>query len=128
MLFNLQTENLQKVIILHKTSKPESLVGSYGPVSLTSCLGKLLEKAEPDNQSNWAKYSKKFNNQQNGFKKYRSKKENLFKLFETIKFDFQKAHPATGIFLDVEKAFDQVWVKGFLFELTPMGLNRKVIR
>ena len=103
-------------------------MGSYGPVSLTSCLGKLLEKAEPDNQSNWAKYSKKFNNQQNGFKKYRSKKENLFKLFETIKFDFQKAHPATGIFLDVEKAFDQVWVKGFLFELTPMGLNRKVIR
>ena len=34
----------------------------------------------------------------------------------------------TGIFLDVEKAFDQVWYDGLLFKLTAMGLNRKLIR
>ena len=55
--------------MLNKTGKPEDLIGSYGPLSLTSDLGKLLEKAVPDNQSNWAKYNKKFNNQQNGLKK-----------------------------------------------------------
>ena len=34
-----------KVIMLHKAGKPEDLAGSYRPLSLTSCLGKFLEKA-----------------------------------------------------------------------------------
>ena len=33
-----------KVIMLHKAGKPEDLVGSYRPLCLTSCFGKLLEK------------------------------------------------------------------------------------
>ena len=50
--------------MLHKAGKPEDLVGSYRPLSLTSCLGKLLEKALTDNLSNWAESNKKFNKQQ----------------------------------------------------------------
>ena len=99
---------IAKIIMLHKAGKPEDLVGSYRPLSLTSCLGKLLEKAVADNISNWAESNKKFNKQQNGFRKNRSTNDNLFKLFETVKLGFGKGHPTTGIFLDVEKAFDQV--------------------
>lgn len=56
--------------MLHKTGKPEVLVGSYRPLSLTSCLGKLLEKGVDDNISNWAEANKSFNKQQeNGFRK-----------------------------------------------------------
>ena len=95
---------IAKVIMLHKAGKPEDLAGSYGPLSLTSCLSKLLEKAVADNLSNWAEANKKFNKQQNGFRKNRSTNDNLFKLFETIKLGFCKGHPTTGIFLDVEKA------------------------
>ena len=40
--------------MLHKAGKPEDLVGSYRPLSLTSCLDKLLEKAVADNLRNWA--------------------------------------------------------------------------
>ena len=114
--------------MLHKAGKAEDLVGSYRPLSLTSCLGKLLEKAVADNISNWAESNKKFNKHQNGFRKNRSTNENLFKLFETVKFGFCKGHPTTGIFLDVEKAFDQVWFGRLLYKLTVMGLNRKLIR
>ena len=109
--------------MLHKAGKPEDLAGSYRPLSLTSCLGKRLEKAVADNLSNWAEAK-----QQNGFRKNRSTNDNLFKLFETIKLGFCKGHPTTGIFLDVKKAFDQVWYDGLLFKLTAMGLNRKLIR
>ena len=48
--------------------------------------------------------------------------------FETIKLGFSKGHPTRGIFLDVEKVFDQVWYDGLLFKLTSMGLNKKLIR
>ena len=43
---------IAKIIMLHKAGKPEDLVGSYRPLSLTSCLGKRLEKAVADNISN----------------------------------------------------------------------------
>ena len=62
------------------------------------------------------------------FRKNRSTNDNLFKLFKTVKLGFGKGHPITGIFLDVEKAFGQVWFDGLLYKLTLMGLNRKLIR
>ena len=100
--------------MLHKAGKPEDLVGSYRPLSLTSCLGKLLEKTVANNLSNCAEANKKFNKQQNGFRKNRS--TNLFKLFGTVKLGFRKGHPTTGIFLDAEKTFDQVWFDELLYK------------
>ena len=92
--------------MVHKAGKPEDLVGSYRPLSLTSCLSKLHEKAVADNFSNWAA-AKKFNKQENGFGKNRSTNDNLF---------ICKGHPTTGIFLDVEKTFDEVSYDGLLFK------------
>ena len=43
---------IAKVIMLHKAGKREDLAGSYRPLSLTSCLAKLLEKAVADNLNN----------------------------------------------------------------------------
>ena len=45
---------IAKVIVLCNAGKPKDLVGSYRPLSLTSCLSKPLEKAVADNLSNWA--------------------------------------------------------------------------
>ena len=84
-----------------------------------------MEKAVADNLSNWEEANAKFS-KRNGFRKNRG--TNLFRHFETVKFGFCKGYPATGIILDVEKAFDQVWWDGLLFKLTPMVLNRKLIR
>ena len=50
---------IAKIIMLHKAGKPEDFVGSYRTLTLTSCLGKLLEKAVADNLSNWAEANKK---------------------------------------------------------------------
>ena len=52
---------IAKVIMLNKAGKLEDLAGNYRLLSLTSCLGKLLQKAKADNLSNWVKASKTFN-------------------------------------------------------------------
>ena len=114
--------------MLQRADKAKDLAGSYRPLSLTSCLDKLLEKAVADNLSNWAEANKKFNKQQSGSRKNRSTNDNLFKLFETIRLGFCKDHPTTGTFLDVEKAFDQVWYDDLLLKLTSMSQNSKLIR
>ena len=90
---------IAKVIMLHKAGKPEDLAGSYRRLSLTFCLGKLLEKAVTDNLSNWAEANKKFNKQQNGFRKNRSPNDNLFKPFETIKLVSVRATQLQEYFL-----------------------------
>ena len=86
------------------------------------------KKLVADDHSYWAEANKKINKQQNGFRKKRSTNDNLLKHFETVKLGFCKGHPTTGIFHDVEKFFGQVWYGGFLFMLTSLGLNRKLIR
>ena len=44
--------------MLHKAGKPEDSGGSYRPLSLNSCLVKLVEKAVEDNLSNWQRLTK----------------------------------------------------------------------
>ena len=82
--------------MLHKAGKPEDLERSCRPLSLTSCLGKLLEKTVT-NLINWAEANKKSNKQQNRFRKSRSTNANSFKLFETVKLGFCKGHPSSNI-------------------------------
>ena len=108
--------------MLHKASKPK--VGSYRPLSLTSCLVKLLEKTVTENLSNWAESNDKFNRQQNTFKKteaqiYSNCLNQLNMVFTVV---------ITGIFLHIEKDFDEVWFDGLLFKVTSMGINRKLTR
>ena len=95
-------------------------MGNYRPLSLTSYHSKLLEKAVADNLSNWAESNKKFNKEQNGFRKNRTTNDDLFKLFETIKFGFHKPHPTTGICLLCQESLrpSLVWYDGALFKLT----------
>ena len=52
--FRIHSANLKiaKVIMSYKNGKPEYLVGSYRPLSISSCLGKLLKKAVADNLCN----------------------------------------------------------------------------
>ena len=66
--------------MLDKAGKREELARSYRSLTLTSCLGKPQEKAIADNLSNWAEANKKFNKQQNGFRKNRSTKEEIIYL------------------------------------------------
>ena len=66
---------------------------------------KFSEKAVGDNLSNWEKDNKKFNKQQNGFRKNWYTNDNLFKLFETIKLWFCKEGGLQEYFLTPRKLF-----------------------
>ena len=60
-------------MMLHKAGKPKDLVGRYRRLSLTYCLGKLLEKAVADNLSNWAETKKNSINNKRVLEKTRTK-------------------------------------------------------
>ena len=95
--------------MLHKTGKPKNKALSYRPLSITSCIGKILEKLLTNRIKSWAENNNIFNLQQNGFRKNRYTNDNLFKLSQSMRQNFNKSMISTVVFLDVEKVFDRVW-------------------
>ena len=73
------------VTMLHKAGKPKNKTLSYRPLSLTSCVGKTLEKLLTNRIKKWAGNNNIFNLQQNGFRKNRSTNDNLFKITQSIR-------------------------------------------
>ena len=58
--------------MLHKPGKPNSEITSYRPLSLTSSLGKILEKIITNRVKDWCNENDMINKQQNGFRSKRS--------------------------------------------------------
>ena len=97
-----------QITILYKPGKPKSEITSYRPLSLTSCLGKVLEKIITNRVKDWCNENDMINKQQNGFRSKRNTNDNLFKLTQFLKQNINKGFVTSALFLEVEKAFDQV--------------------
>ena len=61
-----------QITMLHKPGKPKLEITSYRPLSLTSCLGKILEKIITNRVKDWCNENDIINKQQNGFRSKRS--------------------------------------------------------
>ena len=86
--------------------KPKSEIKSYRQSSLTSCLGKILEKTITNRVKDWCNKNNIINQQQNGFRSKISTNDNQLKLTQSLKQNTIKRFVTSAVFLDVEKAFD----------------------
>ena len=58
-----------------------------------------------------------FDENQVEFRRNRSTLDHLFKLSQSVSTALKKHKKAVGVFLDVEKAFDTVWLDGLKYKL-----------
>ena len=65
---------------------------------------------------------------QSGFRKSKSTNDHLFCLSQTIIESFNRSEHAIAVFLDVEKAFDNVWHKGLGYKIYQLDLPTKLCR
>ena len=114
--------------MLHKPGKPKLKITSYRPLSLTHCLGKILEKILTNRVKDWCNENDIINKQQNGFRSKRNTNDNLFKLTQSLKQNIKKGLVTSAIFLDVEKAFDQVWHTNLLHKMKKFGMDHNLLR
>ena len=63
-----------------------------------------------------------------GFRKAKSTNDHLFCLSQTVMESFNRGEQVIVSFLDVEKAFDNVWHNGLRYKIFQLGLPTKVIR
>ena len=119
---------LATVSMISKPNKPKDESSSYRPVSLTSSVGKLLERFIGLNMDRVVSQRNLQSERQSGFTAGRGTGEALLRLVEDVHVAFKKNGAVGLVCLDLEKAFDKLWPAGLIYKLIHAGLPTKLIR
>ena len=120
-----------KVATLRMLLKPDklpSLTTSYRPISLISLIMKLFEMVIEQLLRSHLEHIGFINKHQSGFRKATSTDDHLFRLSQSIMESFNRGEHVVAAFLDVEKAFDNVWHNGLRFRIFQLDLPTKMTR
>ena len=114
---------LATVIPIPKPGKDHQDAGNYRPISLTSCLCKLMERMVNRRLTWFLERHESLSHLQCGFRRNRSTIDHLVRFDSFIREAFVKGEHMVAIFFDLEKAFDTTWKFGILKDLYDLGLR-----
>ena len=122
---NLFPEEWSTAIVLPflKPYKPGQELSSYRPISLTSCLCKVMEKMVLVRLTVVLEKEKFIKPYQSGFKKLHSTLDPLVRFENAIQETFKTDQYLVAVFIDLEKAYDMVWRHLVLSTLKRLGLK-----
>ena len=115
--------SLATVIPIPKPGKDHSDPSNYRPISLTSCLCKLMEKMVNKRLMWFLEHNNSLSDLQCGFRKNRSTTDHLVRLESFIRESFAAGEHMVAVFFDLEKAFDTTWKFGILRDLHGLGMR-----
>jgi len=106
-----------KVIPVHKPNKPPTDVNSYRPISLLSSTSKLLERIIASRLTTFVNQNHLIPDTQFGFRKKHSTVFQLARIVDHITHGYNLRKHTGMALLDLEKAYDTVWITGLLYKL-----------
>lgn len=112
--------------IFKKGSKKD--VENYRPISLTSLVGKVLEKVVKDSIQSHLDEHKLIVDSQHGFRSGKSCLTNLLEFFEYVTSEVDQGEDVDVIYLDFSKAFDKVPHQRLLHKLKQHGISGFVLK
>ena len=116
--------DMADVIFLKKEGKKDySDPAAYRPISITSYVGKIMEKIMAVRFNNHLLSLGITDPNQEGFTKARNTNRYLNRLNLSISKDREKKLTVMALFLDFSKAFDSVWKKGLIVKLWRAGVS-----
>ena len=112
------------VIPLHKGGKkPSKYPISYRPISLTSCVARVLEKALNKQIRKYLEVNKLIYDNQSGFLPQHSTVTQLCYLTHVWTLALDQRQCVQAAFLDLSKAYNRVPTAGLLFKLSGCGFS-----
>ena len=114
------------VLPFPKPGKDHLQATNYRPISLTSCICKVLEKMVNVRLMWYLESGNYLTPVQFGFRKLRSTSDALLSLESSICRAFAKDHHQVTVFFDLEKAYDTTWCHGILRSLHEFGLRSRL--
>ena len=123
-----QIWRLAIILPLLKAGKPASELGSFRPISLTSCVAKCFERMLAERLYFYAESLGVFDNQQAGFRKGRGCDDQIGRIIQAIQDGFNKKQRSVLVLLDFSKAYDTVWRERLLMPLIEDGVPMIMVR
>ena len=111
------------IIPIAKPEKDRSLSSSYRPISLTSCLCKIMERMVNRRLLWLLEQRNLLTNTQCGFRKHRSTLDHLVSISTRISNSFVLQEHLVAVFFDLGKAYDTTWRYGILRTLHSWGFR-----
>jgi ribonuclease P/MRP protein subunit RPP40 len=114
------------VALFKKGSKKDP--GNYRPISLTSQIGKMLERIIKDSIIEYIESNNLLNNSQHGFRSKKSCLTNLLEFLQLTQKWVDAGDPVDVLYLDFQKAFDKVPHERLLMKIRSIGIDGKIYR
>ena len=105
------------VVPIHKPGKNPKLPTSYRPISLLSTLSKVAEKVILSRLQTHIHKHNIIPHFQFGFRPRHNTTQQLARIVTDITTSFNKQKVTVMALLDVEKAFDKVWIEGLIYKM-----------
>lgn len=116
-----------KVLPLLKKNKNPTEPSSYRPISLTPNLSKVFEIVINKNIVSFCDSNNIIPHTQFGFKQKHSTTHAIHKLLADLNSKVENSQFVGAALLDLEKAFDSVWLDGLLFKLHAKNFPKPLI-
>ena len=104
---------------------------SYRPISLTSCLGKVLEKIVANRLIHILEQRDILTSNQAGFRPGRCTTDQVLKLVQEASDNIHlppRGRSTYATFFDYSKAYDMVWRDGLIYKMIQLGIPYRFIR
>ena len=111
------------MIPIHKKGKDKAKADSYRPISLTSCVGKLMERLINTRMMWYLEKENVLMPTQAGFRHHRSTEDQVTYIAQEIEDALQDKKQTIAVWIDLEKAFDKVWKEGLKLKLQKSGIK-----
>ena len=107
--------------------KESSSPSDYRPISLTSCVGKFIERIVRNRLYKFLEEKKLIIKEQSGFRSRRGTADNLVFITQKIQECINREKKVCGIFFVISKAFDRAWHYGIVYNLVKIGAPRYLV-
>ena len=112
------------VTFIKKANKNSYLLpGSYRPLTISSYIGKIMERVLQRRLLLYCQQNEVIDNSQEGFLPNRNTSRYLYKMTSTILEARRRKLQAMVLLIDFQKAFDSVPVSSIIFKLKQYGVN-----
>lgn len=111
-----------------KPGKDPHCVKSCRPITMLSCIGKLMERVIQGRLERYIEQHNKLSKYQMGFRRGHSTIEALALIYSEIKNSFQSKSFTITVYLDLQSAFDSIWYDGLLIKMSQIGVPNYILK
>ena len=123
-----QTWREATMIPILKKGKYPKQAASYRPISLTSCVGKTMERVVNQRLKWYLETNDLFAPEQAGFRHFCATEDQTTYLAQEKEDAFLEKKVTRVTWIDLQSAFDRVWIDGLIIKLMRNGVANNMLK